>query len=272
VGDDESAMRGEERVMRKCSHIASRFTFVDGVPMLLQCTGCHALLSMGPSNDKPAAVRVEMRAAGLIQHRVMRTKRKFMTRLEYLGMINVQHNEMESLQWRAGETLMEWLACDDPSLKTFDAWPWDITRPIAEQGPNVPASDDIQPGFLRGGKLLDAALDVTAANDVGAAAELHASSQEATALVGLVDGAADRIGWGGLPIDHPSSIAAVRDPNEPALDCQEFVPAAIEADKPVLKPIDWPGYVGVEKPTGDPLDADVRIAWNADLDAVESAS
>lgn len=127
--------------MRKCKHKHVRFTWQLGAvdrAYAAHCQDCGAVMSPGPSND--VGCEVEIRAARLIQYREARPKRNLISRPEWAGLHGFDgyledHEGWWSEGWWAGAILAEWLACDNPRLETPDAWPWDPTRPIAEQGP-----------------------------------------------------------------------------------------------------------------------------------------
>ena len=49
--------------MSECKHIQSEFTWRGEVAFARHCMDCKERLSLGPSNDEPAEVKVEIRAA-----------------------------------------------------------------------------------------------------------------------------------------------------------------------------------------------------------------
>lgn len=125
---------------RKCRHSLPEITFrpdisLDG-PFSMRCP-CGAQLSLGPSNDEPAEVKVEMRAAELdawwsrdaLGHEEFNVS-------EADGWM--EHAGAEGDPSGNGGVVAGWLARelathDDRATRDADAWSWDPKRPVAGQ-------------------------------------------------------------------------------------------------------------------------------------------
>lgn len=95
-------------------HYVSRKALTNGDVVAVRCAKCYTPLPLGTSNDAPEAVHVEMRAAESIA---------------------VGAYICESNVWRNDDTGTFTITSDDPGFDRYNAtlWPWDPTRPIAEQ-------------------------------------------------------------------------------------------------------------------------------------------
>lgn len=105
--------------MPRCNHKTTRYDWgrdASGAEVAIArwCLGCGARLSLGPSNDEPAAVQLEMLAA-----------------------IHLGHPRDLPDAWDAGGGMVEFGFSD----RIPEAWSWDISRSLAEQFAEVARAD-----------------------------------------------------------------------------------------------------------------------------------
>lgn len=126
--------------MRKCEHKTAFAVWLGdnttNAASFYACVcGAIGVRSLGPSNDEPEAVRVEMRAAEL-EHREEWAPISWD---EAHGM-NIHSgfargNSPMSSGHYSGLIARELSTHDDRETRDASAWPWDPTRPIADQQP-----------------------------------------------------------------------------------------------------------------------------------------
>lgn len=137
----EAAMRKAGRLhaadakpkRKECGHSESRYTYsrrpddTFGADALF-CLACGVRLDMGPSNDEPAEVQVEMRAAEIAAVRLL-------SRDEADGWKSYPDGAVVSTGsgWGVGWLARELATHDHRETRNADAWPWDVTRPVAGQ-------------------------------------------------------------------------------------------------------------------------------------------
>lgn len=127
---------------KKCKHVGKDLQFGYGEArqiMSARCVECGEWLPIGPSNDEPEAVRIEMRAAELEETEYWKPARVLTA--ERWGWED--HGDPESTaedeeeytatsQWAAG-----WLSGElerfEREICDVDTWSWDPTRPVAGQ-------------------------------------------------------------------------------------------------------------------------------------------
>jgi hypothetical protein len=120
-----------------CEHITRRFTFHGalGHTIAAHCYTCGERLSLGPSNDEPAEVQIEMRAAEIYQLDC--------NGLAYRIAPDDRNGVLAHLsRWDpAAEQWAGWLAREiqmgdrDDLLLDSQSWSWDPSEPVADQGP-----------------------------------------------------------------------------------------------------------------------------------------
>ena len=122
---------------KRCDHrIASQFTWRPGPGVVTRRCTCGALLAIGPANDQPAAVKIEIRAARIAGRGKLPGKWS-----ESLGWavhaeaadVAVDHDLAKPAGEWAGWLARELSTHDDRATRDADAPEWDMTRPIAEQ-------------------------------------------------------------------------------------------------------------------------------------------
>lgn len=142
---------------KRCKHELAKITLRDGTTrpgfirsdvLSAKCDDCGEQLSLGESNDEPVAVKIEMRAAELEPIWGL----KLMSTLIERSQGEIDGGDCHSMhalgETRGGDypaTLdAGWLARemathDDREARDRDAsaWPWDPTRPLADQYPSV---------------------------------------------------------------------------------------------------------------------------------------
>lgn len=97
-------------------------------PFSMFCASCGETLGFGPSNDDPDTVYVEMRAVQLTSGRARLNPGERLGRRGHLS-----GGTPASLAEEAGWLHREMLTHEDREQRDRDAWPWDITQPIAGQ-------------------------------------------------------------------------------------------------------------------------------------------
>ena len=144
------ATRTKKRA-KACEHMTSRFTWSGHMATSRFCVDCGALLSMGPSNDEPAEVQVEILAAECAFSTTTPGDEEEGWQAHRLG----RHLERgEIVPYLAGWLAREIATHDDREARDANAWPWDPTRTIADRWSDVP--DDpirVSHGFPAGGKI-----------------------------------------------------------------------------------------------------------------------
>lgn len=135
--------------MRKCEHKTVEAVWRNGHESLdysgfvaLRCMACGALgvRSLGPSNDEPEAVRVEIRAAEIAW-----CAGSAMSESEAMGYGSHPFHDVDHPAYReraadSHEFAAGWLGSEIDAHRSEEidgidasAWPWDPTRPVAGQ-------------------------------------------------------------------------------------------------------------------------------------------
>lgn len=115
---------------KKCKHVSStRLDKITGKIFEVGiCTACGSRFSLGESNDVPAEVQIEMRAAELDYSR--RAERA----METFGYVAHRDHLTPSIDIeRAGWLAREMATHNDRETRDATAWPWDPSRPVAGQ-------------------------------------------------------------------------------------------------------------------------------------------
>lgn len=117
---------------KRCKHLNTTVRYEPALST--SCDRCGEQLSLGPSNDEPSEVQVEMRAAEV--EALLDTA------------IDGRVHAMEHVGWRlhergtglplnpgneAGWIAREIATHDDRATRDANAWSWDPTRPLADQ-------------------------------------------------------------------------------------------------------------------------------------------
>lgn len=139
------------RRSKPCKHERYEVTRVDGSPLTeewspwkRECSDCGAQLPIGPSNDEPVAVQIEMRAAELEPIWGL----KLMSILIERSQGEIDGGDCHSMHalgetrggdypatFNAGWLAREMATHNDHEARDRDAsaWPWDPARPVAGQ-------------------------------------------------------------------------------------------------------------------------------------------
>lgn len=132
---------------KPCRHLGVVYTYHPDTDLALSCRcsptfGCGAQLSLGPSNDLPRKVRVEMRAAELdLWYSADDLSVGDFSPLERDGWsMHCTHGDLVGTLSTVIADHVEagWLACetamhDGRDMRDADAWSWDTSQPIADQ-------------------------------------------------------------------------------------------------------------------------------------------
>lgn len=170
----DARCRGRQRggtEMKRCEHDLTLLRFRDGSErhglgltveltelnkpdfLSARCENCDFQLSLGPSNDEPAEVQVEMRAAEIerVSAEEIGAPPVGFTANEDFGwdmhMAPAEYTHSVHFAKRAAGYLARELAThDDRETRDADAWPWDPSRPIAEQQDEIADNTPMRAG------------------------------------------------------------------------------------------------------------------------------
>ena len=131
--------------MSKCKHATTRPMWKDDadgelIPVTRRCADCQAIgiESLGPANEEPTVVQEEIEAPD-IEWEFAEHGTGSLGNAHRRGWVDhitdEDPPEVVGLSWRAGWLARELATHDMRHIRDHDGWPWDISRPIAEQGP-----------------------------------------------------------------------------------------------------------------------------------------
>lgn len=147
-----------------------------------RCAMCKALLSLGPSNDKPIVVQEEIEAATLLVGDDQRYASAMWLQRAYVNGYRAHedrsgpHGDV-GISWRAGWLARELATHDDRETRDASAWGWDPTRPIAGQQPGTACPEHPTANRNADGDCIECARERTEA----AQAEEHEIRRSVTA-------------------------------------------------------------------------------------------